>query len=295
MNMSVMRKIIKLSAFLFLIFSSLVWSGTNKHIFWEVQSDSATVYLLGSIHVGDDNLYPLDTVIENNFSRCDYLVVEVDMNKINPFDLIKKAYYQGEDRLKNHLSKEVYQKLKSEFDKLNIKESFYEKMKPWFAVITLTNLKLSDEGYESQQGIDLYFLEKAKKENKEVKELETADFQIELLDSVLGDLQDNFVLYSMEDIDSADATVDDMFRIWKSGDATALDSIANVQYENMPNADEFKKAFVYDRNIAMANKITEFLKTGKKYFVVVGAAHLVGERGIVRLLEEKNLYKIQQK
>ncbi len=280
----------------FLIFSVFsIRAVSAKHIFWEVQSDSATVYLLGSIHVGDDNLYPLDSMIEKSFKMSDFLVVEVDMNKINPFELMKKAYYQGDDKLKNHLSDDVYEMLKSEFEKQNIPESFYEKMKPWFAVITLTNLKLSDDGYESQQGIDLYYLNKAKNLKKEVKELETADFQIALLDSILGNLQDDFVLYSLEDIDSADNTVDDMFKIWKAGNVDALDSIANVQYEDMPNSEEFKKAFVYDRNEAMTRKITEFLKTGKIYFVVVGAAHLVGKRGIVRLLEEKNKYKIEQK
>ena len=37
----------------------------------------------------------------------------------------------------------------------------------------------------------------------------------------------------------------------------------------------------------MAEKIEEYLKTESTYFVVVGAAHLTGEKGIVALLREK--------
>jgi len=53
------------------------------------------------------------------------------------------------------------------------------------------------------------------------------------------------------------------------------------------------KALFTDRNIAMANKIDELLVDGRTYFVVVGAAHLAGEQGILKLLETKS-YKISQ-
>ncbi len=280
--------------FLFLFSVFCVHAESGSHIMWEADSDSATVYLLGSIHVGQKSLYPLDKVMSDAFEHSDYLVVEVDMNKIDPFKLMKRAYYKN-DSLKNHLSDTVYKVLKDEFDKANIQESFYAKMKPWFAVLTLMNLKMSAEGFDASSGIDMHFLNKAKGEQKQVLELETPEFQIDLLDSILGDMQDDFVLYSMEDIDSTNMQVDNMYDAWKSGDVAALDSIAFAQYDDMPNAEEFKKAFVFDRNKKMAGKIKQFLKTGKTYFVVVGAAHLIGDKGVVNLLRKENKYKIIQK
>ena len=44
----------------------------------------------------------------------------------------------------------------------------------------------------------------------------------------------------------------------------------------------------------MAKKIEQFLKTGKTYFVVVGAAHIIGDKGILKLLENENKYVIVQ-
>jgi uncharacterized protein YbaP (TraB family) len=50
---------------------------------------------------------------------------------------------------------------------------------------------------------------------------------------------------------------------------------------------------IYGRNKNMASKIEDFLKTKDAYFVIVGAGHLVGDRGIVEMLKKKG-YSIDQ-
>jgi uncharacterized protein len=50
---------------------------------------------------------------------------------------------------------------------------------------------------------------------------------------------------------------------------------------------------IYKRNRNMARKIEGFLGTNGTYFVVVGAAHLLGDRGIIQLLREKG-YTVEQ-
>ena len=85
-----------------------------------------------------------------------------------------------------------------------------------------------------------------------------------------------------------------MYNAWKNGDVKTLVEIAFTEYDDMPNAEGFKKAFIYDRNVGMAKKIEQFLKTGKTYFVVVGAAHIIGDKGVLKLLENENKYVIVQ-
>jgi hypothetical protein len=48
-----------------------------------------------------------------------------------------------------------------------------------------------------------------------------------------------------------------------------------------------------DRNVKMAEKIDGYLKEKGPTFVCVGAAHLVGEKGLVKLLTAKG-YKVEQ-
>jgi uncharacterized protein YbaP (TraB family) len=43
----------------------------------------------------------------------------------------------------------------------------------------------------------------------------------------------------------------------------------------------------------MSSRIEEYLGAGGTYFVIVGAAHIVGEKGIVELLERKG-YRADQ-
>jgi uncharacterized protein YbaP (TraB family) len=52
---------------------------------------------------------------------------------------------------------------------------------------------------------------------------------------------------------------------------------------------EYYQAILKDRNVAMLEKIEGYLedKSKETYFVVVGAAHMVGEDGIVTRLKEK--------
>jgi len=50
---------------------------------------------------------------------------------------------------------------------------------------------------------------------------------------------------------------------------------------------------IYERNRNMVSKIEEFLRTKETYFVVVGAGHLVGKKGIIEMLKGKR-YPVEQ-
>jgi uncharacterized protein YbaP (TraB family) len=55
---------------------------------------------------------------------------------------------------------------------------------------------------------------------------------------------------------------------------------------------EFDKAMLQDRNLHMADVVEQFLKGKEPGFVVVGAGHMVGPDGVVKLLEKRG-YKVE--
>jgi len=57
------------------------YSYDQKNFLWKVQSRSATVYLLGSIHFLKEDIYPLHKAIENAYESSNNLVVEANINK----------------------------------------------------------------------------------------------------------------------------------------------------------------------------------------------------------------------
>ena len=56
--------------------------------------------------------------------------------------------------------------------------------------------------------------------------------------------------------------------------------------EEHPELSPILDVIIFQRNMKMAEKIKGYLSTDDTYFVVVGAAHLVGGKGIVSLLEK---------
>jgi GrpB-like predicted nucleotidyltransferase (UPF0157 family) len=80
----------------------------HKLFLWRVNGGRGAVFLLGSIHVGKSDLYPLPGEIEQAFNSADYLVEEVDASNADPVAArqfwISHGRYTAGDRLENHLS-----------------------------------------------------------------------------------------------------------------------------------------------------------------------------------------------
>jgi len=263
---------------------------------WEVSSDISTIYILGSIHVADSDIYPLDSTIENAFQQSDYLVVEVDTTKIDQNYLeqliIQKGVYLGSDSLQNHLPEDLYYRLDQEFQALGLDISMFDPYKPWYVSTSLESLKMEEYGYTSDNSVDLYFINQAIENNIPIIELETADFQIELLSSIPYDIT---ILSLQEFVNTPDIEeeLNLMFDAWENGDVDGMRVFTFQALDEYPELAPLYEVLFDDRNIQMTDKIEGFLKDEDTYFVTVGAGHLVGEKGIISLLEERG-YQVEQ-
>jgi len=89
----------------FLLLATSVQAVNDRALFWQVQSDSATVYLLGSIHYADESFYPLRPEIERAFFNSDHLVVEINIDETKALryrELIReKGSYQGDRTIRD--------------------------------------------------------------------------------------------------------------------------------------------------------------------------------------------------
>jgi len=100
-------------------------------------------------------------------------------------------------------------------------------------------------------------------------------------------------LYTLKDLQTLVGDADSIVRAWKSGDAKLMDSIIRESSFGDDRFYPIYDKFVVQRNKNITSVIEAFLKTKGTYFVVVGAAHLSGEKGIIQLLKEKG-YAIEQ-
>jgi uncharacterized protein YbaP (TraB family) len=270
----------------------------EKLFLWKVTRDQNSVWLLGSIHMAKEELYPLPKEIEEAFRASKVLVVEVDQSKADQAEVQRKVMerglYPAGESLSTKLSEEQLKNVKSLVEKIGLNMDQVQQMRPWLLALTASIVSLQKLGYDPAQGIDQHFMKEAKEQGKEVKELETVDAQVDLLSGMSEELQSAFIGSTLEELDGLEKRMGQIFELWKKGDDRGLDKL--VVEEGLAKRKDmlpFKKKMLDDRNIAMEKKIEGYLKSGEPHFVVVGSAHLVGEPGILELLRKKG-YQVEQ-
>lgn len=296
------RKAGKIFSIVFLLFLSgsffhlqHVDSQDQKNFLWRVQSQTATVYLLGSIHFMKRELYPLPQRIEGAFDHSGVLAIGANINDLDHMDAqpwMGRAYYPGQEGIEDHLSGETYERVKKESERLGLSLRHLRKRKPWFLAFTLTGRELARMGFDPRDRLDKYFLSKATG-RKKIIEIESLEEQVHPMSSLSDEDQELFLLSTIEDLPALKEEVDRLLRIWSTGDLKGMESLSfRDRKEDRRSSPAFEK-IVYDRNQRMISKVEDFLRTGETYFVIVGAGHLLGGRGMIEMLKEKG-YRVEQ-
>jgi uncharacterized protein YbaP (TraB family) len=279
----------------FVIFAQESFSQSGKSFLWKIQSKTNTVYVLGSLHYCKKEIYPLSEKIERAFGESEILVVEADVNdikRINIQELMGRAFYPERDTLEKHVSPEIYERVVKETSGLGIPVELLNKQKPWFLAMTLVALESLKLGFDPNLGIDKYFLSKAQGEKK-ILELESLDCQLNLLSGFSDEDQELLLLYTLKDLSIIEQDLEKLTRAWSSGDTKSMESILTRSVSEDRQLSSVFEKVVYERNRKMTSRIEDFLKTKKTHFVIVGAGHLVGNRGIIEILSGKG-YLVEQ-
>jgi uncharacterized protein YbaP (TraB family) len=259
----------------------------DQHLLWEISGQNGTVHLFGSLHLGRNSFYPLAEPIESAFEESDRLVVEVDMRSAEAArtlaDVMANAKLPEGQSLQDVVSEHVYRKLVATVGEMGLPMTPFESLEPWLVAMTLSTLKMQSLGYLPDAGVEAYFLGKVG--NREILELESAAQQFALFESLDSDL---FLAYTVLSLNTLEDVAERMITAWRCGDTGGLERILLSDYQlRLPGSDELLESIFFARNRAMADSIEELLLEEGRFFVVVGAAHLVGEKGLVSVLRER--------
>ncbi len=255
----------------------------GDNVLWHVESDFTEVYILGSVHIGDESFYPLSDEIMNAFEQSDYLVVEVDMESVDPMKSMELFMYSDGQTLKKNVSKETYAMLIKKFKEFNIPEMMYSRMKPWAAALTVTMMAHENSGISQAGGIEQHFINK--KGDRKVLELESLEIQAKYL-SEFDKLSNDYIQYSLQNVSEEIDKTRDLIESWKKGEIEAVDKYIEGEIGKFPELKSMMEKLVNERNVNMVKKIDGYLESSGTYFVVVGAGHLPGENGIINLLRK---------
>jgi uncharacterized protein len=272
--------------------SSQQQAPAHRVLMWKVTSPTSTMYLLGSIHVGDKSYYPLPQEVEAAFAASKALVVEVNAKNIDPAQAMalvqKYGMYADDDSLSKHVSKNDAAALDEFCSKHGMPRQALEHMKPWVVAVTVAAAILQEGGTDLSLGIDMHFLNQVKQPQR-IEELETADFQISLFATATEQEQQEMLASTLKQMDKEKDLIHKIQDAYFSADAEQL---LKVSREEQSGPQTLMKKLIDDRNVTMTARLEDYLKTKEQFFVVVGALHVVGEKGIARLLQDKG-YKVQ--
>lgn len=268
---------------------------SGRNMLWRVQSGDRSLYILGSVHMLPESAYPLDPVIEKTFNEAEKVVFELNLDSVanmsGAMSLLKRGTYQNGRTLEKSISKETFEALKTRLKETGIPLAMVSRFEPWMVAMLLTATDMRGSGYSDAHGIDMYFHGKARETGKEVKGLETLDFQVDLFDNLPEEAQEAFLKQTLEMSSAGDSgMLDSMVAAWKSGDVERLEKIAAT---SMTDTSELSRNLLQKRNLNWIPEIEKFIASESKYFVIVGALHLVGESGVIELLRRKG-YEVEQ-
>jgi uncharacterized protein YbaP (TraB family) len=266
----------------------------RRFLMWKATSPSATVYLVGSIHVGDSSMYPLPKEVESAFATAKVLAVEINIKNADQAKMIglvqKYGVYTDDDVLAKHLSKETQAALDDYCTRHNVPRMGMEKLKPWLVAISIAQMAWQQAGEDPSLGIDMHFLDESKPPQR-IDQLETIESQFSIFAEATEEEQQSMLAAILKQGDKMKDLIARMQTAYVSGDPGSLEKI--MQEQNDVGSKSLEKKFVDDRNVAMTGKMEEYLKGKDPVFVVVGAAHIIGDKGIAKQLRDKG-YKVEQ-
>jgi uncharacterized protein YbaP (TraB family) len=257
---------------------------------WEVSGAKNSVYLLGSIHLLRPQDYPLPTALDTAYSDAEVLIMEVDMDDLNPFATQAAFTTYGvlhdDKTLRDLMGSELYEQALIAADAINIPLDMLNKTEPWYAAMTIEIMMLDRIGFDPTLGIEMYMMSKAQVDGKRIDGFETVEEQIQFLDGMSMQAQRDMLMSTLTESAKLGEIMDELIDAWRHGDVAHLES---GMLDDLAKHEELNKALVTDRNKRWVERIEELLDDDDDYLIVVGALHLIGDQGVPNLLKKQGI------
>jgi uncharacterized protein YbaP (TraB family) len=260
----------------------------EKSLLWEISGNGLTKpsYLYGTIHMICKDDAALGDSLVAAIERSDRVYFEVDMdNLMEMLSAFKDFKMRNDTTLADLLSKEDYEKVKQYMESKSALLPFsqLETYKPMLASSLLME---SGIGCEESVAMEQLILEVAKKNRKRIEGLETMSYQASIFDSIPYKLQAQQLLkYVTDDGDKSgsDKQFDEMIEAYKEQDIEKLGKFVATDDGGLGN---YEDILIYHRNRNWVEKLKKIMPE-KALTIAVGAGHLAGEKGVIKLLRKE--------
>lgn len=275
---------------LFTLFISLFSNAQEleKSLLWKISGNGLNKpsYLFGTIHLTCDTSLDANTL--NALEATEQLYLELDMDdKSIQMQMMKLMMMKDGAKLSTLLSPEDF-KILDEFMKknLNMSVKLFDSFKP-FMISSMLFPKMLDC---KSQSVESELMKITKEQNEEIFGLEKAEDQMKVFDEISYQDQADELLKTVKDnLEKDKKEFQEMITIYQNKDIEGMlkmmsDSDNKITSEN-------QEILLNDRNKNWIPIMVKIMKD-KPTFFGVGAGHLAGEEGVIKLLRKKG-YKVE--
>lgn len=274
-----------------------------KGFLFEVKSQDVNqkILIFGTAHKFSSASYVPSKTVKKVFAETEVFVMEGNGTKKVDVDYL--MYANGEN-IENHVDTYTAQKLNVYLTAINANEvqtKLIKKMKPITAYSTYSEYLLAISSADKNQkkndqlvteGLDSQLSRDAERFKKKTEYLETFYEYIDVWNKSCNTTEKNSALISallntLYDKDQAVRQVESLTEPLIEGNFESFEKKYFLLNAGRASEQLYHECSVLPRNLAWVEKITSYITSGKSVFVAVGAAHLVGDGGLIELMRKK--------
>lgn len=267
----------------------LVANKDGNTLLWQVSGKNlkSPSYLFGTFHLLCKDDIHFGEQLKTAVSRSKEIYMELDMD--DPATMLGGMLYMNMKNgkaLSDLYSPTDYERLKNYFsDSLKMPIALLAKAKPFFLVALLYPKMMN---CASPAGVEEQLMKIAKEQKKEIKGLETIQFQTSVFDSIPYEWQAKELLKNIDSFSFYKNEFDKMVNLYKT---QQLDSMNVLMSKEDTVSNKYNDLLLVNRNKNWVKQLKKIM-AGESVFVAVGAGHLMGENGLIELLKREG-YKVE--
>jgi len=261
----------------------------NNTLLWQVSGNGLKhpSFLFGTFHLMCKDDIHFSNQLKDAVKASDQVYMELNMD--DPSTLLSGMLYmnmKNGKKLSDFYTPGEYKKLQTYFaDSLSIPLMMLDHIKPYFLVAFLYPKMMN---CESPAGVEEELLKIAKEDKKEIKGLETMQFQASIFDSIPYEFQAKELMNNVDNFSVNKKEFEEMIELYKN---QRLDSMQTMLAKSEFGSEKYDDLLVNDRNKKWVKELKEIMKN-ESVFVAVGAGHLTGKYGLINLLKKEG-YKVE--
>lgn len=274
-------------------------------MFWEINGKdnngvTSTVYILGTIHVGDDRLYPVPDFIEAAYDNSDRIIGELSTDAWEAMSVATNKKKNDSEKREAERIKETGKTISDYLtdDEKNFllkyvkNEDLINRFEPWFLYSELSEIPVSLSGLDSTKSYDMYFIEKSLKNERYIEGLDTLETQLDTIS--YGDWNTQLAMLKdtindlLTDSELAGQHILDVYETYIAADEKKLSKIinSNMKNNNAEYAADYYNTLFIEKNKDWAGKIENFIKDGGTTFIFASCGHFVGEDSVFNFMAD---------